>query len=132
MRVSAAQAGRPDPAITSYVRFAVADDRDTARATLAGKIAFYWQFFAEQFALQSPAESIAVANAAYEKGGAEALAEALDDEILLRFGWYGTERDDMSDFLRQFEDAGVEHLIACPVAKGDQLAALRQLIRALS
>ena len=131
-RDAAEKAGRPMPAVASYVRFSVAATRDEAREALAKKFAFYWQFFSEKFVAQSPADSIVAVQRAYESGGAAALAEVVDDDILLRFGWYGTKSDDVSAFLRQFEDAGVEELIAAPLTLGDPLEAHHQVMAALS
>jgi 5,10-methylenetetrahydromethanopterin reductase len=131
VRTSASGAGREAPQIAAYVRVAVADNRDVARSALARQVALYWQYYAPHFEHQVPANAFAAASAAYEQGGVDALAAALDDDVLTALGWYGTPKDDIGAALERYETAGVEHFIVRAVPVGDPVDWLQTLLRTL-
>ena len=132
VREAAAGAGRPTPEVAAYVRVSVADDRDAARTALAQQVAGYWQYYAPHFEHQVPADAFAAASAVYDRGGAAALIDALDDDILTALGWYGTPQDDVGAALARYEAAGVEHFIVRAVPSGDPIEWLRTLLTTLS
>ena len=132
VRAAADGAGKPAPEIAAYVRIAVAETRDRARKALAQQVAGYWQYYASHFEHQVPAAAFAAASATYEQGGAAVLTDALDDDILLELGWYGTPKDDVGDALARYEAAGVEHFIVRAVPVGDPIDWLKTLLRTLS
>jgi 5,10-methylenetetrahydromethanopterin reductase len=132
VRAAATDAGRSVPEIAAYVRVALAADRGAARAALAHQIASYWVYYAEHFAHQGLESAVAAASRAYDSGGIESLAEALDEELVLALGWYGTTNDDIRPFLQRFEAAGLDHFIARLVPVGDPLAGLDTLLSVLT
>jgi probable F420-dependent oxidoreductase len=137
VRHAAAGAGR-DPGeveVASYVRVAVADDRDAAVTALAGEIATYAALpaYAAHFERQGFGDAVARVKAAH-KAGADAAgkAEALGDEVIGRLGWAGTPADDPAGALASYHDAGLDHLVARVVVVGDDPAAsVHQVVRAL-
>ena len=131
VRKAAVAAERPAPEIAAYVRVAVAPEREQARLALARSIAYYWQWYAEHFCGQVPADAATAARAAYERGGVEALVNALDDEILRELGWYGTPDDDLAPLFATFGDAGVEHFVVRAVPVGDPVDWMQLLLRTL-
>lgn len=137
VRSAAADAGR-DPAgveVATYVRVAVADDRDSAVTALAGEIATYAALpaYAAHFERQGFGEAVARVKAAH-KAGADAAgkAEALGERALSQLGWAGTPQDDPADALGAYRDAGLDHLVARVVVVGDDPAgSVHQVVRAL-
>jgi 5,10-methylenetetrahydromethanopterin reductase len=132
VRSAARTAGRPAPEIAAYVRVAVDDDPDTARAALARQVAFYWRFYADHFGTQAPPASVAAAERAYRRGGATRLSDALDDDLLETLGWWGTPDDDVSHFLGRFEAAGLEHAVVRVVPTADPVTSLEQTLGLLA
>jgi alkanesulfonate monooxygenase SsuD/methylene tetrahydromethanopterin reductase-like flavin-dependent oxidoreductase (luciferase family) len=131
VEAAAAQAGRPCPEIAAYVRVAVADDRGAARAALATEVAGYWRYYGKHFVGQRLGPSCDAAQAASARGES-AIASALDDDVLLSLGWYGTPDDDPVEFLEAYAEAGVDHLIARSVGVGDPVASFGRVVRALA
>lgn len=124
VRAAAEAAGR-NPAeveVATYVRVAVADDRDAARAALAGQIGAYGALpaYAEHFERQGLGAALARAKTAHKDGAdAHGLADALGEEALDELGWAGTPADDPSGMLDRYRDAGLDHLVARVVVVGD-------------
>jgi 5,10-methylenetetrahydromethanopterin reductase len=124
VRAAAEVAGRnpTDVEVATYVRVAVSDDRDAARAALAAQIGTYGALpaYAEHFARQGLGDAIDRAKSAH-KGGADAagLAEALGEEALGELGWAGAPEDDPGPMLDRYRSAGLDHLIVRVVPVGD-------------
>jgi probable F420-dependent oxidoreductase len=137
VRTAAEQAGRdPEPLeVATYVRVAVAEDRDAARVALAGEIATYAALpaYAAHFERQGFGDAVARVKAAHKAGAdASGKAEALGDEVLDQLGWAGTPDDDPSAALDRYREAGLDHLVARVVVVGDDAAAsVHQVVRAL-
>lgn len=125
VRQSAADHGRPTPEVATYVRVAVDEDRDAARAALAREIGRYAALpaYAAHLERQGFGQAVQDVKSAFKDGGAEAVPEALDDEVLLSLGWYGTPDDDPAELLRAYEEAGLDHLVARVVVTGDDAGA---------
>ncbi len=122
--------------MATYVRVAVAEDRDAAAAALAREIATYAALpaYAAHFDRQGFGDAVERVKAAH-KAGADAAgkAEALGPDALDRLGWAGTPEDDPSAALAAYRDAGLDHLVARVVVVGDDPAAsVHQVVRALS
>lgn len=137
VREAASGAGRPDaPEVATYVRMAVADDRDAAVAALAREIAGYAALpaYAAHFARQGLGDAIERVKAAHKAGADDAgKAEALGDEALATLGWAGTPADDPSPALDAYREASLDHLVARVVVVGDDPAAsVHQVVRALA
>ena len=134
VRAAAEVAGRNPTAVevATYVRVAVADDRDAARAALAGQIGAYAALpaYAAHFERQGLGAAIERAKAAHKAGAdAAGLAEALGDEALHELGWAGTPDDDPSTLLDRYRDAGLDHLIARVVVVGeDPVESIRAVV----
>lgn len=124
VRGAAAAAGRShdDVEVATYVRVAVASDRDDARAALAKQIGGYAALdaYAAHFERQGFGAAIDRVKRAH-KGGADGhgLAEALGDDALSSLGWAGTPADDPGEMLASYRDAGLDHLVARVVVVGD-------------
>lgn len=125
VRASAAEHGRNEVEVATYVRVAVHDDREVARAALAREIGRYAALpaYAEHFERQGFATAVRDVKAAFKQGGAAAVPGALDDEVLLSLGWYGTPDDDPAPVLDSYAEAGLDHLVARVVVTGDDPAA---------
>jgi probable F420-dependent oxidoreductase len=123
VRGAAAAAGRDagDVPVATYVRVAVDPDRAAARRALAQEIGQYAALpaYASHFERQGFGDAVTAVKTAYKEGGREAVAEALDDEVLLALGWYGTPDEDPAGALRRYADAGLDHLVARVVVVGD-------------
>lgn len=124
VRDAATGAGRSrdDVEVATYVRVAVAPDREDALAALAQQIGGYAALdaYAAHFERQGFGAAIERAKRAH-KGGADAhgLAEALGDDALTSLGWAGTPADDPREMLASYRDAGLDHLVARVVVVGD-------------
>jgi probable F420-dependent oxidoreductase len=138
-RVRRARAGTgrdPDEVeVATYVRVAVADDRDAAVAALAREIAGYAALpaYAAHFERQGFGDAVERVKAAHRAGADDAgKAEALGDELLSQLGWAGTPADDPGGALAAYRDAGLDHLVARVVVVGDDPAAsVHQVVRTL-
>lgn len=122
--VAAQRAGRGRSAVevATYVRIAVAPDRDAARAALARQISRYAALpaYRAHFERQGFAPAVGRVLDAHRSGAdGEGLAEALGEDALGRLGWAGTPDDDPADMLASYRDAGLDHLIARVVVVGD-------------
>lgn len=135
VREAAREAGGGDPEVAAYVRMAVAEDRDAARAALAREIGGYGALpaYAAHFERQGLGDAIARAKQAHRDGGGPAeLADALGEEALGRLGWYGTPADDPAALLAAHREAGLDHLVARVVATGDDpVGDVHRVVRAL-
>jgi probable F420-dependent oxidoreductase len=136
VRDAATAAGRDarDVEVATYVRVAVADDRDAARAALGAQIGQYAALpaYAAHLERQGFGDAVERAKTAH-KGGAEAqgMAEALGDEVLDALGWAGTPHDDPAEMLAAYRDAGLDHLVARVVVVGDDpVESINQVVRA--
>ena len=137
VREAAAGAGR-DPAeveVGAYVRVAVAEDRDAARAALATQIGRYGALpaYAAHLERQGFGPALARATQAHRDGAdGTGLAEALGDDALSALGWAGTPDDDPAGMLATYADAGLDHLVARVVVVGDDpVASIDAVVRAL-
>ncbi|MEX1165078.1 MAG: LLM class flavin-dependent oxidoreductase [Nitriliruptor sp.] len=137
VRAARGAAGRdPDDAqVVTYVRVAVADDRDAAVAALAREIATYAALpaYAAHFERQGFGDAVERVKAAH-KAGADAAgkAEALGADALGQLGWAGTPDDDPGSALDTYREVGLDHLVARVVVVGDDPAAsVHQVVRAL-
>lgn len=134
VRSSAADAGRGPVEVATYVRVAVDEDRDVARAALAREIGRYAALpaYAQHLERQGFGAAVRDVKAAYRDGGGGAVPDALDDDVLLALGWYGTPDDDPSAVLGRYADAGLDHLVARVVVTGDDpVAAVRRTLEAV-
>lgn len=131
VRDAARAAGRPAPEIAAYVRIAIGADGEAARRALASEIGFYWSMYGKHFLAQELGPSARAAAEAFARGGEEAAAAALDDDVLLKLGWCGTPADDLGPVLAEYAAAGVEHLIARVVPVGDAFESLRAVLASL-
>ncbi len=124
VRGAAVSAGR-DPAdleVASYVRIAVADERDAARIALGAQVGQYAALpaYAAHLERQGFGGAVERAKAAHKAGAdAAGLTEALGDEVLDALGWSGTPQDDPAAMLATYRDAGLDHLVARVVVVGD-------------
>ena len=137
VRRAATDAGR-DPAeveVATYVRIAVAEDREAARGALAREIGGYCALpaYAAHFERQGLGDAVARVKQAHKDGGGPGdLADALGEDVLGRLGWYGTPTDDLTEWLASYRDAGLDHLVARVVATGtDATADVHRVVRAL-
>lgn len=137
VRDGARHAGR-DPSqveVATYVRLAVAEDRDAARAALATQIGRYGALpaYAAHLERQGFGPALDRARDAHRSGADGAgLAEALGEETLDALGWAATPDDDATPLLRRYTDAGLDHLIARVVVVGDDpVASIEAVVRAL-
>ena len=133
-----AQAARRNPTaidVAAYVRVAVADDRDAARAALATQIGRYGALpaYAAHLERQGFGPALERARAAHRAGADGAgLAEALGAETLDALGWAGAPGDDAADLLARYADAGLDHLVARVVVVGDDpVASIDAVVRTL-
>ncbi|MEX0952660.1 MAG: LLM class flavin-dependent oxidoreductase [Nitriliruptoraceae bacterium] len=111
--------------VAAYVRVAVADDRDDARAALATQVTQYARLdaYRRHFERQGHGRGVARALEARSAGAdGRALAAALGDDVLDALGWAGSPRD-ASSLQDRFTDAGLDHLIARVVVVGDDAKA---------
>ncbi len=137
VREAARGAGRDaaGTSVATYVRVAVADDRDAAVTALAGEIAQYAALpaYAAHFERQGFGDAVARVKTAHRAGAdAAGKAEALGDEVLGQLGWAGTPADDPAAALDAYRDAGLDHLVARVVVVGEDAAAsVHQVVRAL-
>lgn len=136
VRASAEVAGRnpTDVEIATYVRVAVAEDRDAARAALATQIGQYGALpaYAAHLERQGFGAALARAKEAHRSGADGAgLAEALGDETLDALGWAGSPVDDPGPVLARYRDAGLDHLVARVVVVDDALDGIRQVVGTL-
>lgn len=124
VRRGASASGRRPPVIATYVRIAVADDRDQARAALAQQVGAYCALpaYAEHLTRQGFGAAVEALKSAYRQHGPQGMAAAVEDDVLLELGWYGTPQDDPADVLRRYADAGLDHLVARVVVVGDDPA----------
>ncbi len=128
VRGAASDAGRDpdDVEVATYVRVAVHDDRDLARAALATQITTYAALPAYTAHLERQGFGAAATRAAdARRDGADGhgLAEALGDEALDALGWSGRPGDDPQAMLASFREAGLDHLVLRVVVVGDDPAA---------
>ncbi len=134
---AAAAAGR-DPRqveMAAYVRVAVSEDRDAARAALATQIGRYGALpaYAAHLERQGFGPALARAKQAHRTGADGAgLADALGEEALGALGWAATPTDDPAPWLDTFTAAGLDHLVARVVVVGDDpVASIDAVVRAL-
>ena len=123
VRTGARDAGRRAPEVASYVRVAVAEDREAARGALAREIGGYCALpaYAAHFERQGLGDAVARVKQAHRDGGGPSeLANALGEDVLAQLGWYGTPADDLGDLLARYRDAGLDHLVARVVVTGDE------------
>lgn len=122
VRAAAAEAGRDAGAaeVAAYVRVAVHDDRDEARAALVRELGAYCALpaYAAHLERQGAGHVVTALKEAHRRGGAAAVPDAVDDDDLRRFGWYGTPDDDPSSALDAYRRAGLDHLVARVVVAG--------------
>jgi probable F420-dependent oxidoreductase len=134
VRAAARDAGRERPEVATYVRIAVDDERDRARAALAREIGRYAALpaYASHLERQGFGHAVEAVKTAYRDGGEGAVATALDDDVLLSLGWYGTPADDPGPTLDRYRDAGLDHLVArVVVTDAAPVAAVRRTLDAL-
>lgn len=135
VRRAAAEAEREpsEVEVATYVRFAVDADRDRARSALAREIGRYAALpaYAAHLERQGHEAAVAAVKAAYRDGGEQAVAGALDDDVLLDLGWYGTPDDDPGPVLERYRVAGLDHLVARVVATDEPLASVRRVVALL-
>lgn len=137
VRSAARESGREESEVpvATYVRVAVDADRDRARRALAREIGQYAALpaYAEHFRRQGFGDAVTAVKAAYKDGGAEAVPDALDDDVLMSLGWYGTPDDDPAKALDAYREGGLDHLVARVVVTGDDPASsVRDVVTALS
>ena len=137
IRQAATDAGR-DPAeveVAAYVRVAVAEDRDAARAALATQIGRYGALpaYAAHLDRQGFGPALTRVKQAHRDGADGAgLAEALGEEALSALGWAATPADDPAPLLAAYADAGLDHLVARVVVAGDDpVDSIDAVVRAL-
>lgn len=127
---------RGDVEIAAYVRIAIGEDREAARAALAREVGAYSALpaYAAHFERQGLGDAVARAKQAHKAGGGPAdLADAIGDEALGRLGFAGAPDDDLTDWLAGLRDAGLDHLVARVVATGDDpVADVHRVIRSIS
>jgi probable F420-dependent oxidoreductase len=130
---AAADADRPCPEVATYVRVAIDTDVQQARAALAREVGAYCALpaYAAHFERQGLGDMVAAAKQAYRDGGAAAVPAALADDDLRRVGWWGSPSDDPEPALRDYRDAGLDHLVARVVVTGDVEASVAAVIGAL-
>jgi len=136
VRAAAEVAGRnpADVEVATYVRVAVAADRDAARAALATQIGQYGALpaYAAHLERQGFGAALARAKEAHRAGAdGLGLAEALGQEALDGLGWAGTPLDDAGPMLARYRDAGLDHLVARVVVVDDALDGIQQVVGAL-
>jgi probable F420-dependent oxidoreductase len=137
VRDAAAGAGRDadDLEVATYVRLAVADDRETARGALAREIGQYCALpaYAAHFERQGLGDAVDRVKRAHKDGGGPSdLADALGDDVLGVLGWYGTPADDVGGTLDTYRRAGLDHLVARVVVTGDDAVAdVQRVVRVL-
>lgn len=120
--------------VAAYVRVAVHDDADAARSALAAELGRYCALpaYAAHLERQGHRDTVEQVKAAYKRGGTEAIADDLDDDRLLDFGWYGTPDGDPSDTFARYAEAGLDHLVARVVTvDGDTVGAVESVCQAL-
>lgn len=121
--------------VAAYVRVAVANDRDAARAALATQIGQYGALpaYAAHLERQGFGPALERARAAHRSGADGAgLAEALGEDTLDALGWAAAPGDDPSGLLARYADAGLDHLIArVVVVDDDPVASIDAVVRAL-
>ncbi len=137
VRAAAAAAGR-DPEeveVAAYVRVAVAEDRDAARAALATQIGRYGALpaYASHLQRQGFGPALERARTAHRAGAdGMGLAEALGEEALGSLGWAARPGDDPRPLLEAFAAAGLDHLVARVVVVGDDpVTSIDAVVRAL-
>ncbi len=137
VRRAADEVGR-DPAgveVAAYVRIAVAEDREVARAALATQIGRYGALpaYASHFERQGFGPALARAKQAHRDGADGAgLAEALGEEALSALGWAATPADDPAPWLATFAEAGLDHLVArVVVVDDDAVGSIDAVVRCL-
>ncbi|MEX2549211.1 MAG: LLM class flavin-dependent oxidoreductase [Nitriliruptoraceae bacterium] len=137
VRDAAVTAGR-DPGsveVATYVRVAVAADRDAARAALAGQISTYGALptYASHLERQGFGPALERARVARRDGADGAgLVEALGEEALTALGHAGTPTDPLGPMLARYREAGLDHLIArVVVVDDDPMASIDAVVRAL-
>ncbi len=133
VRTAARVAGRSCE-VAAYVRVAIADDLDAARAALATQITDYARLdaYRRHFERQGHAEGVARALEARAAGADGAgLAAALGVEVLDALGWAGTPRE-VASLHERHAGAGLDHLIARVVVVGeDARASVGDVVEAL-
>jgi probable F420-dependent oxidoreductase len=136
VRDAAATAGRDASTVevATYVRLAVDPDRDRARAALAREIGRYAALpaYASHLERQGHGDAVAAVKAAYRDGGGQAVAGALDDDVLLDLGWYGTPDDDPGPVLARYREAGLDHLVARVVSTDEPRASVARVVGLLA
>jgi probable F420-dependent oxidoreductase len=118
----AAGRAREEVEVAAYVRVAVDDDRDAARAALGREIGQYCALpaYAAHLGRQGFGDAVERVKAAHKDGAdAAGLADALGDEVLRALGWFGTPRDDPSGALDSYREAGLDHLVLRVVVTGE-------------
>lgn len=124
VRASAVDAGRDagEVEVAAYVRVAVAEERDNARAALARAIVSYAALpaYAAHVERQGFGPAITRASTARAEGaGLHDVADALGDDCLGALGWAGTPADDPQALLASYRDAGLDHLVLRVVTHSD-------------
>jgi len=124
-----------DVEVAAYVRVAVAPDRTTARAALAGEIGRYCALpaYADHLSRQGFGAAVERAKSAHRAGAdTEGLAEALGDDTLDALGWAGSIDDDAAAAFDAYRQAGLDHLVARVVVTGnDAFESVTQVVRSL-
>lgn len=130
-----ADRGPGDVEVATYVRVAVAEDREAARQALAQQIAQYAALpaYAAHFERQGFGDAVDRVKAAHKDGADRAgKADALGEDTLSGLGWFGTPADDPASALAAYRDAGLDHLVARVVVVGDDpVASIHAVTRAL-
>jgi probable F420-dependent oxidoreductase len=130
-----AQRDADDLEVATYVRVAVADDREAARGALAREIGQYCALpaYAAHFERQGFGDAVDRVKRAHKEGGGPSdLADALGEDVLAALGWYGTPADDVGGALDAYRQAGLDHLIARVVVTGDDaIADVQRVVRVL-
>jgi 5,10-methylenetetrahydromethanopterin reductase len=124
VRDAAVSAGRPrdEVEVAAYVRVAVDDDREAARAALGREIGQYCALpaYAAHLGRQGFGDAVERVKAAHKDGAdAAGLADALGEEVLRARGWVGAPMDDPSDALDSYREAGLDHLVLRVVVTGE-------------
>lgn len=117
-----ARRGGEEVEVAAYVRVAVDDDPDRARAALAREIGQYCALpaYAAHLERQGFGGAVRRVKEAHKAGAdAAGLADALGDEALGALGWSGTPADDPGPMLASYRDAGLDHLVLRVVVTGD-------------
>lgn len=127
------RAVRPEATVAAYVRVAVAVDPEAARAALAAEFGRYAALdaYARHFDRQGLGAAVGAARAAWRRGGAAAVADAVPADVLAEVGWWGGAGDGLGELLDRYATTGLDHLILRLVPVGAVDASLHRLLAAL-